>query len=698
MAKNDKAIYAPGELGRVRDKLGVTDDAEAKRMAQLLGGQVGTERNSETDASRGKTTRRETVDVAVAGKSKRRRIDLAPPEGEKSSPSKKQSGPYPGDDPSIPLRLKYGERVRMDQFAGQMLFEIKSPLQVLKSTFSFFITPIDYVNPRFVTIRMNEYYNKLERLVTATRNLFPRNNTKRNFQLKRASPFVYKILDVLRGWNIEQISQNISQLQSHPRSVKVSDFTEVLRGIYRPLFILDDLNTENIKTAFKLIYKVLYIESPMDAKDRYQNIIRNIIASLTDIRRSVQFGLFPLLLKLISDRFIVYERIFIERRRRFIAFLNVTEAEQLNSDDLNPMQIESIDVEALNKDVPEEEMIAEVSETTEEDAIIKEIEEDLNDPKALERQAKEEAEKAQQKSMDQGKNALETLFPKAGWDKLDDFPDLYPYFVKIYNLKNGYELIARTDPLQQVAVLLHILDDLFIGMRYVNFGSVTASDGSLIKISDEISETFNNWRSYIQDSFSRNYLPRLMDFCRMIENSSEARLSPFAKKITNELHWLKRLYFLPYYKFDSIGPPPFSKNDVVPIYSEIRKLRVNLTAIAKGIEGGARAGGAANKSPCAGINNPWETYNFQVPNPISKRMDMMFPPEKRMNATLIFFSLSAVTVLDHIVNNESSWSYGNRPGALFRSLKEEGITPLFGVDSKIDADQIFKESLKKAGG
>ena len=697
MAKNDKAIYAPGELGRVREKLGVTDDAEAKRMAQLLGGQVGTERNPETDESRGKTTRRETVDVAVIGKSKRRRIDLVPPEDEKSGSSKKQSGPYPGDDPSIPLKLGYVERIKMDQYAGQITFEIKSPLQVLKSTFSFFSTPVDYVNSRFVTIRMNEYYNKLERLVTDTRNLFPRNNKKRNFQLKRASPFVYKILDILRGWNIEQIAQNISQLQSHPRSVKVSDFTEVLRGIYKPLFLLDDLNTENIKTAFKLIYKILYIESPMDAKDRYQTIIRNIIISLNDIRRSVQFGLFPLLLKLISDRFIVYERIFIERRRRFIAFLNIAETDQLNSEELNHLQIDAIDVEALNQDVSEEEMNAEVSLPLEESELLREIEEDLNDPEMLERQAKEEVEKAQQKSMDQGKNALETLFPKAGWDKLDEFPDLYPYFAKTYNLKNGYELIARTDPLQQVAVLLHILDDLFIGMRSVNFGSVTTSEGDQIKISDEIGETFNNWRSYIQDGFSRNYLPRLMDYCRMIENSSDARLTPFAKKITNELHWLKRLYFLPYYKFDSIGPPPFSKNDVVPIYSEIRKLRLNLTAIAKGIEAGVRAGGAANKSPCAGINNPWEAYNFQVPNPISKRMDLMFPPEKRMNATLIFFSLSAITVLDHIVNNEASWSYGNRPGVLFRSLKEEGITPLFGVDSKIDADTLFKESLKKTG-
>jgi len=76
-------------------------------------------------------------------------------------------------------------------------------------------------------------------------------------------------------------------------------------------------------------------------------------------------------------------------------------------------------------------------------------------------------------------------------------------------------------------------------------------------------------------------------------------------------------------------------------------------------------------------------------------MDMMFPPERKMNATIIFFSLSAITVLDHIVNNENSWAYENRAGPLFRSVKDEGIVPLFGVDEKIDADQLFKDTLKK---
>jgi hypothetical protein len=693
MTKKENAIYAPGELDRVRGKLGVTDAAEAKRMAQLLGGEVGTERSAETDTSKGGRSNRQTVDVVVDGKSKRRRIDLAPPDEERSRKSKpKQTGPYPGDDPSVPLRLHYSERVKMDQYAGQSIFEIKNSLQVLVSVLSFFKEPDDLVNPRFVTVRMNEYYHKVERLVTSTRNLFPKSNAQRNRQLKRASPFVYTVLDTIRSWNIEHIAKNISELQAQPRNVRVTQFAEVLRGIYRPLFILDDLNTEDVKSAFKLVYKILYIESPMDAKDKYQEIIRNIILYIGDLRKNVQFGLYPLLMKMISDRFILYEQFFIERRRRFMAFINATEADQLNADDLNPQQIETIDVDALQKNMEDE---TETSYAENDDDTQEAPEEDPNDPKVIERKAKEEAEKAQQKAIEQSKTALETLFPKAKWDKLDEFPDLYPYFAKVYSMKQGYELIPRTDPIQQVAVLLHILDDLFIGMRHVKFSSVAGADGNLIKVGDEIGETLNNWRRYIEDSFSRDYLPRLMEYCRLLENSKESRASPYARKILNELHWIKRLYFLPYYKFESIAPPPFSKSDVVPLYSEIRKVRRDLTMMAKGIEMGMRAGGAANKSPCVGIQNPWEPYNFPVPNPISKRLDMMLSPERRINATLIFFSLSAITVLDNIVNNENSWAYGSRPGPLFRSIKDEGIVPMFGVDEKLDADQIFKDALKK---
>jgi hypothetical protein len=689
MAKKNNAIYSPGELSRVRENLGVTDDAEAKRMAQLLGGEVGTERySSEDESSKKKGGRRDFDDT---GSKRSRRIDL-PPEEELAGWFKpKRSEQYAGDDPSIPARLKYGERVKIDQYAGQVTFEIKNSMQVLTSIFSFFREPVDFVNPRFVLVRMNEYYNKVERLVNAARNLFPENNKKRNNQLKRTSLVVYKILDTLRNWNIEAIGRDISELQAHPRSAKVTDFSDVLREIYKPIFILDELSTDNIKSALKLIYKILYIESPMEAKEKYQDVIRNIIASLSDVRRNVNYGLYPLLMKLISDRFIVYERFFIERRKRFIAFLNIRETEQLDAADLNPQQIENIDVDAIQQKLSEEDETTDENTETQEEGQA----EDVTDPKVIKQKAKEDAEKVEYKAMEQGKTAMEVLFPKAGWDKLEEYPDFYPYFANMYTLKHGYELIAPRDPLQYVSVLLHILDDLCIGLRYIKFSTITGSDGAFINVSEELTSILNNWRSNMEDSFSRDYLPRLSEYCRMLENSIDSRSSPYAKKILNELHWIKRLCFLPYYRFESMGPPPFPKNDIISIYNDIRKFRKYLTAFALGIEQSVQAGGAAAKAPCKGINNPWEPYNFPIPNPVSRRLDVMLAPEKRMNATLVFFSLSAVTVLDYIVNNENSWVYNDRPGPLFRSVKDEGVTPLFGVDKKIDADKLFRESLKK---
>jgi hypothetical protein len=691
MAKNKKAIYAPGELSRVREKLGVTDQNEAKRMMQVLGGEVGSERSEEQEAARKKVG----MDSGKPNKKPGRRIDLSgyDDDGSGSSSSvKRKPDFYPGDDPAAPIKLGYRERVKMDQYAGQLFFEIKTSIQILTSIFSFFKEPVDYVSPRFVTKRLNEYYHKIETLVTSTRNLYPKSNMRRNNQLKRTNPFVFKILDTIRSWNIEQLANHMAELQARPRSVKVQDFTALLQDIYKPLYVLSDLSTEHVKAAFKLIYKILYIESPMEAKQKYQDVIRNIISSLVEIRRDVQFGMYPLLMKLLSDRFIPYERFFIERRRRFMAFLNVTGSEQLNSSELSSQQIDNVDVEALQKNM-EADVADEAEATGEAPAAVVE-DEDPNDPKVIARKAKEESERAEQKALEQGKSAMEALFPKAGWDKFDEFPDLYPYFANLYSMRHGYELISPTDPLQQLAVLMHILDDLFIGMRYVNFGIIT-TDGGHTKISEEMSDMVNNWRRYIEESFSKDYLPKLSEYCRMIENSDESRTTPYAKKTLNELHWVKRLYFFPYYKFESIGPPPFTKQEVIPIYSQIRKLRKYLTAIAMGIEQGTRAGGAAAKAPCEGINNPWESYNFQVPNPVSKRLDMLVPAEKRINATLIFFSLSAVTVMDYLVNHESSWAYKDRPGPLFRSVKNEGIIPIFGIDDKVDADQIFKSSLKK---
>ncbi|MCL2066725.1 MAG: hypothetical protein FWG99_04605 [Treponema sp.] len=697
MAKKHKAIYAPGELNRVREKLGDIDQAEAKRVAELLGGEIGYERTEEMEAARSKRPlRREKVEMVVdrGPQSRRpgRRIDVPLENIEEGrrifSKSNKRRKPDLSDDPSVALKTGYFERVKMDQFAGQVVFEIKSSTQVLVSVLSFFRDPTDYVNPRFVNKRMNDYYGKIEQLVNSTRTLFPRNNAKRNNQVRRISPFVYTVLDNIRNWGLERIGNDLAVIQAHPRSARVSEFADILRAVYKPLFIFENLDLEtHIKGSYKLLYKILYIESPMEAKEKYQDIIRNALAAFSEIRRDVQFCLYPLLMKHISDRWIPYERFFIERRRRYLAFLGVSEHEQIHATELTPQQIENVDVDVIKEEMAKETPIDAGAEGA--------PEEDPNDPKVIARKAREEGIRAERKALERGENALEALFPQAGWDKLEDFPDLYPYFADVYNLRRGFELIAPTDPMQQISVLMHIQEDLFYGLRYVKFGSVEGPDGVPVNVDDNLGDVINNWRRFIDLGLAKEYLPRLVEYCRILENSSESRTSPFMRKTANELHWVKRLYFLPYYKFESVGPPPFQKQDVTPVYGQIRKLRKYLTAVAMGIEQGAQNGGAEAKAICHGINNPWESYNFEVPNPVSKRLDMLLAPAKRNNASLVFFSLSTTAVLDYIINNEDSWSYGGRPGPLFRSIKGEGITPMFGVDSKLDADQIFRDAMKK---
>jgi hypothetical protein len=593
----------------------------------------------------------------------------------------------PSDDPAIQLKTSYFERVKMDRYAAQPEFEIKSPLQALVSLLYFFGEPVECVNPRFISSRMGIYYKKVEQLVNATRLLIPRTNARRSERLKKVAPYYSSILDVIRYWDIERIDDELTRIRINSRSVTLYDFAEFVRNIYRPIFVLEKLNMDlHIKGAYKVLYKIICIEEPAEPKEKSQELIRTAVGAFSDIRHEVQFGLYPLLMKFISDRWFPYEQLFIERRRRFMSFLGLNENDQIKPLDAGAGHTEEVNMDNVQEDIDKEK---------EEDEAGQEEAKEQNDPQAAEKKAREEAAKIEKRAVDHSLKALESLFPKAGWEKLEEYPDLYPYFVNVYQMRRGYELIGPSDPLLQAAVLMHIMEDICVGLRTVTFGTATGPDGNPAQINELIGATIANWRHYIEDSFVKEYLPRVAEYCRLLEHSSESRNSSFAKRILNDIRWTRRLYFLPYFKFDSLGPPPFQKQDVVAIYGEVRNLRKYLTLVAAGIEQGNRLGGAEAKVQCDGIMNPWDKYNFEIVNPVSRRLDALLTPDRRNNTALVFFALSVITILDNLLNNENSWAYGEKVGPVFRSVDNKGVTPVFGVDKKLDADKIFKEEMMK---
>ncbi|MDR1108083.1 MAG: hypothetical protein LBL19_03510 [Spirochaetaceae bacterium] len=678
MAKK-KAIYAPGELDLVRKKLGDLDGQEAQRMARLLGGEVGIERSEEPKPVSNRKARpiqRKPV-VPDRRAQEGRPAPLAEGEGAKSAPKQNQA------DSFVPAaRIPYRERVKMDKYASDPVFEIKSFFQVFYSIIAIFGEIPDRVNPLFVTQRINDYYKKIEALVTTTRTLLPRNNLRRNEQLKRTSVFTFAVLDVIRRWNLEQITSDLAKIQSHPRKVLVVEFADILRAIYKPLFLLEQLEMEvHIKEAYKLLYKILYLEDPMEAKEKYQKLIRISLGSLTSLRREIRFRMYPLLLKLLSERFLPYEQFFIEQKNAFMAFIGARE-----EDRISPALAE-----------PENESRPEKTDEEAEEGEGEEAEEEAKSEDAEEKKGKSPAE-SEKKAVDRGLQVLEKLFPQAGWEKISSFPDFYPYFSDIFHLKKNYELIAPTDPLQQVAILMQVLEELFFGLRFIKFRAAFDSGVYSETSGDTLETILNKWNRDVELSMEGEYLPRLAEYCRILDSSVESRNSNYAKRLLNELHWIKRLYFLPYYKFESFSPPPFKKNEIDALYPEIRKLRKQLTVVAAGIEQGNRLGGAEKKAPCDGITNPWDPYIFQVSNPLSVRLDALLKnPRQRNNASLVFFSLAVVTVLDHIVNDETSWAYADRPGPLFRSVNDEGMRPVYGIEHKVNTAAIFDESIKKEG-
>ncbi len=695
MAKLPKAVYAPGELDKVRQKLGEMDPEEAKRMADVLGGEVGWERTFEEESKRSKPrVRNETVDVVVKGSGSKssknqpkHRVELAPEGGNEQSIRRKLKKIIidPSDDPSTPIKLSYKERVKMDRYAAQPEFEIKNSTQVFYSVISIFAEVPDYVNPDFVNRRMNEIYRKIEMLVTTMRTMFPRNNLQRNERLRKLSAFAFSILDTLRYWNIERFSSDLSKIQSRPRNTKISDFSDILRTIYKPLFILDKLDPEvHIKGSFKLLFKVLYLENPTtESKNKYQEMIRNALSAYVMIRRDIRYILYPMLMKLLSDRWMTYDDFFKYRKNRFMNFINASEVDQI----VPVSSVEEVPGAAAGENSPVAEERGEAASPNSEET-----------EKQKEEQQKKPAGEAESKAVGRGQNTLEFLFPKAGWERMATFPDLYPYFRSVFDFPKGYELISPTDPLQQIVILMRIIEELFFGLRYVSFGTAAGPDGTVERLDEIIGKIMNDWHGYIENILDKMYVPRLTEYCRILD-SPENKTSSYSRRILNELYLLKRFCFLPYYRFTPLSPPTINKREVKAIFPEVRNLRRYLTVIAASIEQGNKKGGAAANIVCDGIDNPWESYNFQVPNPVSIRMDALLGgknSKQKNNASLIFFTLSTTVVLDYIMNDEHSWAYSDQSsGSLFRSLNGEGRVPLFGVDTEIDADSIFKQTIKR---
>ncbi len=665
MAGRTPKRYEPGELDNTRRHLGEVSEQEARRMAKVLGGEVGVEKSSpEIDEKYRK----------IGELNRRRRDRFVPPPSRaaRNAPSVQATsaaGDISHSDTGGRARASYFDRLRMDFLASRPEHRIKTRSAAFAAIFSMFFTVRDFVNRRFISDADELYFKTIENLVLSVRLLLARYAKSPRAMLRIA--YYEEVLTVIKDWDLEALSREIARLQGRPHRLLISECRELCRLIYRPIVRLLDLDPNyHIAQALKHIYDVDLASIPKDSPDvakiklAYSMGRDMILRVFIDMKQH----LYPLLLKLASVRFSAYSDFFSEQRPNILPFLSLGP-----SDLMEPKEREKIVAEQKSKggkpdDVEEKSESGETTGEEEEHGPL--AEEGRRGPKVP-------------KEVARGLELLDQLFPQAGFKRINDFPDMYPYFQPLLKLPKGTELIAPEDPLQQIVIIVACLQEIFYGFRSIRFKNMGDDTAGVVLTANKIEAHTVNWHLFLDEIIGKNYVSSLFDYCRQVElGATDLRSSDYTGKLESELMWIKRRFFLRFLSAKIIkGLRPNVATNLPRLPDTVRDLRELLEEVVADAASGE----------VTSMENPWEDFSFAVEGFLSKRLRHVLSrranPEEFLNKrisniSLVFHTLLILRTLDYLINDQDCFyisAYDESGQPLFRSDASKDGVPLYNV-------------------
>ena len=634
--------YEPGELEKTRKNLGLVSAEEAKRISQLLGGETGVERTSESvenqyqkinDLNRRRSDRiiADTVRFDVQKSAGSRPVSIAP--GSTTDGSSIDHN-----------RTKYFDLLRMNFTAAQPEHAVKTLGGAIASVFSPVIAVRDFVSPRFILGSDNIFFAHIENLVLSVRGLLALN--RKNPLNSLRTPFYRTILELIKRWDIEGIHIELNRLQKSPRTLTFRYCGTLARKTFDPIVRLIDIDAVyHLRGALKRLYDLNIMSVPKKHADveKIKAFYHEAVFETEYVFIRLKNRLYPLLMKLCCVRHAPAERFYFDARNEILDFLSIGKDELVTL----PKAVELESTEA-----------SEVEPAAESDEYL------LESP-------------ANQKGLE----VLERIFPRAGWDRLDEYPDLYPYLEPILSFPHGFELVPPEDPFHQVFVIASILQELFYGFRHLRFGYLSESVGS--RLGDDIQQILEGWRIIRDEFLARSYLPQLYDYCREIERNPRYAESEYGERKNRDLLWQKKDYLLPHLIVHRGSAPEGGK--LIPrLYELISDLTALLSAVSKDVA-------MPETEEIRSVRNPWECIVFDIESPLTKRIRrvMSLYHEAPNNANLLLYTYSILVLFDSLVNDETSFYYPLPAEPLYRC--DEARFPVYSVQ-QLDPQAIFQEA------
>ncbi len=692
MGKRPPEKYAPGELQKTRETLGDISRDEAKRMAEMLGGEVGVERTDRKIEDQYKRLKEKSPSRAVSQPSYSRN---PPPLRSSSGRTETQSAPPSPAGERDDRHTPFFERIKMNFLAAHPDHMIMRRSDAIASVFSFLFHKQEYINPDFIKQGDALFFRHIESLVLAIRSLLAINKKS---QTQRMRPsFYFDVLTVLKNWDIESLHWELTQLQKRPRRLPLASCDYLCGLLFKPIMMLIRLDPyTHIEGALKRLVELdlLTVAKKSPEEEKIQHAYFVAREEIPYLFQDIKYTCYPLLMKLVSTKFFPYELFFGVEFSNILSFLELTPDQILSPKKLQNEQVK-----------PEEEKEKVSSAEADFDEI--EIEEEQAEDEQSGEELPDEAETAEKSEngnllvqlppeVANGLEMLDMLFPHAGWKHAPRFPDFYAYFQPLFDYSRGTELIPPEDPFLQVIVLVSILQELFYGFRAVQFGTIEGEQGKYLDLQNSFEEYLDSWHCFIDEILSKHYASQLYEYCRQVERSLQFKASTYGRKLAADLMWIKRLYFMPYVKFEAVrGARPTLGSHLPKLFQVCSELKNILGRVVVQID---------KEEPVniTGVKNWKKKYSFEIQNPVSRRLKYLLNRDvpvkfrstevpNESNATLLLYTLSVLTVLDYLINDPESYCNKAEDTPLYRSEHGNSQTPLYSV-SLMDTDTLLKES------
>jgi hypothetical protein len=387
--------------------------------------------------------------------------------------------------------------------------------------------------------------------------------------------------------------------------------------------------------------------------------------------------LYPLLMRMCSLEFCEYPDFFVREISRILWFLNLTQYDLLLPRKKNAGNDEKADQNAGDqspKPVREESLEKSGPQT---DPIIEKQDEQLR--------------QQQQRLIDMGLKFLDQLFPGAGWLKLSENPDVYPYFQPIFNVPEGFSLVAPENPVQKIVILLYILADLFRGCRSIQFQLDAETESALAVKGDTLEQAIEEWRLYLDLLFEKYYASDLRDLVDHLYTRTDFIHSALGKKLISNLLWQTKYFYLPHSTFITLAKPQY-EFAYRPLCLRVSFLQKAFSLLSSRIDQAAKLRGLVQ-----GVKNPWEPYVFDVPDEVSRRLNALYRSQKKTllntNASLIKYVAITLSVLDWLINDPASLAYQDQTIQIYRT--GGGSAPVFPPPVREDQMELFQQRMEQ---